>query len=44
MYPQDVDLTAQNAGGVLGKLDEQQTKRLPVVTVEATVLLDLSCG
>jgi len=44
MDPQGMDLAAQNARGLLGKLDEQQTIRLPIVVLKATVLLDLSWG
>jgi hypothetical protein len=44
MNPQAVNLSAQGTRNEAGQLDQQETKRLPIVVVEATVVLDLFWG
>ena len=42
--PKALRLTAQRTRNVPGQPDQQETKRLPIVVVEATVSLDLFWG
>jgi hypothetical protein len=44
MHVKRVNLTAQEAADIAGRLDEQPQKGLPDVPVEATVGVDLSWG
>ena len=42
--PQAVNLPAQRTGNEASQLEQQEKKRLPIVVVEATVVLDLFWG